>query len=72
MNEIIVIRTGYKFRGENWNSFVNGYFTDVVSAEKFLEANGYEHDYDDVYSSINEDGMTILARIEGLNLIEVK
>jgi len=72
MNEIIVIRTGYKYRGENWNSFINGFFKDVSSAEKYLEKEGYEFAYDDVYFRVNEEEVTILARIEGLDLIEVQ
>ena len=70
LNEIIVIRTGYKYRGENWNSFINGYFKDVMSAERYLENEGYEFAYDDVYTKVNDEEITVLAKIEGLDLID--
>ena len=74
MKGIIVIRTGCKHldnRGESWNSFIDGYFNDINSAEKYLEKEGFKLVYDDVYSKVNDEEITVLARIEGLDLIEV-
>ena len=70
MEEVVVIRTGVKYRGENWNGFVDGYFETVEEAEKYLEKQGYEFDYDDVYFKEDEKEMTSLAKIEGLNKIK--
>ena len=70
MKQMIVIMTGYKYRGENWNNIINGYFKDAMSAERYLQNEGFEFAYDGVYKKVNDDGITILAKIEGLNIIE--
>ena len=70
MHDIIIIRTGYKYRGENWDGIMPGYFEDVRSAVVYLEQQGYTLDQHDTYIKKSEHDVTRLARIDRLARIQ--
>jgi len=72
MNEIIIIRTGYKYRGLNWDGIIPGYFEDRREADTYLTQKGYTLDNDGKYIKTSDDDVPLLARIESLEKINVE